>query len=221
MKKLLFFFAFISLISCAVSAQMRKVSVKTAPQKASLVLPANAAAPTEIPADDWNEIVKSLEAENWDKTSALSLAALKKLKTDNEKKQLARLRYFYLYSLAGKIAQKTMPPTELERISEVFIGQDFLMPSREVLADCTGKVNYVCAVKSDEKSLRVTATSKSAVIHSFEYVKLPEKFDISANSGREIFLGGKLKNIEIGTYKNNIKVVKLYFEDGYSDIVRQ
>ena len=114
-----------------------------------------------------------------------------------------------------------MLPSELERIAEAFVGQDFLMPSREVLSDCTGKVNYVCTVKADEKSLRVTATSKSATIHSFEYVKLTEKFDTGGNDGKEVFLGGKLQKLEIGTYKDSVKIVKLYFEDGFADVVKK
>lgn len=224
MKKSFLFILFISLMSYSITAQTRKVAANPAPKKpvsaAKISAPsANSAALTELPAEEWDAIVKSIEAENWNKSSVLALAALKKLKNDNEKKQMARLRYFYIYSLAGKIAQKTMPPSELERISQAFIGQDFLMPSRQVLADCTGKVNYVCTVKADEKSLRVTATSKSATIHSFEYVKLSEKFDTSGNDGKEVFLGGKLQKLEIGAYKNGIKIVKLYFEDGFADVV--
>lgn len=223
MKKLFLFIIFISLASYSVVAQTRKSSAKPAPKKTVPVAQtsalANSSAAVEIPAEEWNGIVKNIEAEDWNKSSALTLAALKKLKNDNEKKQLARLRYFYIYSLTGKIAQKTMLPSELERISEAFVGQDFLMPSRQILADCTGKVNYVCTVKADEKSLRVTATSKSATIHSFEYVKLSDKFDASGNDGKEVFLGGKLQKIEIGTYKDNIKIVKLYFEDGFADLV--
>lgn len=223
MKKLFLFILFVSLTSYSVAAQTRKATAKPAPKKtvstAQSSAPANSSAETEIAAAEWNEIVKAIEAENWNKSSVSTLAALKKLKNDNEKKQLARLRYFYIYSLTGKIAQKTMLPGELERISEAFVGQDFLMPSRQVLADCTGKVNYVCTVKADEKSLRVTATSKSATIHSFEYVKLSDKFDADGNDGKEVFLGGKLQKIEIGTYKDNIKIVKLYFENGFADIV--
>lgn len=221
MKKFLFLIAFLSFASFAVTAQTRKIAANKPVTKTALpAKPAIAKASVrEIPADEWNEIVKTIEAENWNKSSLLTLSALKKLKTENEKKQLARLRYFYIYSLTGKIAQKTMLPAELERISQAFIGQDFLMPSREVLSDCTGKVNYICTVKADENSLRVTATSKSATVHSFEYIKLPEKFDVSGNSGKKVFLGGKLKNLEIGTYKNDIKIVKLSFEEGFADIV--
>lgn len=222
MKKLLFSVICISLTACSGAAQPPTIQGISAPKESLTVQAANPKTAAEIPADEWNEIIKTIESEDWEKSSFLTLYSLKKLRTDNEKKQLARLRYFYVYSLAGKIAQKTMPATELERISQAFIGQDFLMPSRQVLSDCTEKVNYICAVKADEKSLRVTATNKSATaIHSFEYIKLPEKFDVAANSGRDIFLGGKLKKLEVGTYKSGIKIVKLYFENGYADIVNR
>lgn len=221
MKKLLLFVFFTSAAFYSAVAQTRESQTKPVPKNISVGKPTIPVTfVTEIPADEWGEIVKTLEAENWNKSSMLTSTAIKKLKADNEKKQLARLRYLYIYSLAGKIAQKTMPAAELERISQAFIGQDFLMPSRQVLSDCTEKVNYVCAVKADDSSLRVTATNKAATaIHSFEYVKLSEKFDVASNNDKKAFLGGKLKKLEIGNYKNGMKIVKLYFEDGYADVV--
>lgn len=175
----------------------------------------------EISEIEWTEIVKSLESENWHKAAILTQSALKKLKSDNEKKQLARLRYFYLYSLAGKVALKNMMPSELENISQAFIGQEFLMPSREVLADCTKKVNYVCPVRSDDNSLRVTATNKTAsVINAFEYVKTAEKFDFIGNGGKKVFIGGKLKKLEVGNYKNEMKIARFYFENGTVEILK-
>lgn len=216
MKRLLFILTLFTLTAIAGNAQKPKPADSSAPKK---TVAQNVNPVAEISADEWDNLVKSLDAEDWDKSALLAAAYIKKLKTDNEKKQLARLRYFYLYSLAGKAAQKKMPYPELDRFSQVFIGQEFLMPSREVLADCAGKVNYVCPVKADDNSLRVTATDKSAVIHAFEYVKLPEKFDVAANSGKEVFLSGKLKKMEINSYKTAAKIMRLEFENGAVELV--
>lgn len=216
MQKFIILTVCILLTAVGSFSQARKTPVKSTPKK-----PVSIPTPTvsEIPVTEWNEITKSLEAENWDKSFLLASIALKKLKTDNEKKQLASLRYFYLYSLAGKVEQKRTTYAEFQKISQAFVGKEFLMPSRQVLADCTGKVNYICAVKNKEKNLRVTATNKSAsAIHFFEYVELNETFDFSGNNERNVFLGGKLKKIE-SEVKNNIRIIRLFFENGSAEIV--
>jgi hypothetical protein len=94
------------------------------------------------------------------------------------------------------------------------------MPSRQFLADCKGKVNYICPIKDDENALRVTATNKSGgAIHTFEYVKLSEKADLPGKSGQSAFVGGILKNAEINFYKQNIRIMRLVFDKGFVNIV--
>ena len=169
---------------------------------------------------EWNEIVKVLKAEDWDKTLILVSDSLKKLKTDNENKQLARLRYFHLYALAGKVTENKLIYAELEKVADTYIGQDFLMPSREIAVNCTKKLNYICPVSDNEKVLRVTAINKAAIaILSFEYVHLSNKFDVTANNGKQVFLGGKLKTIQFNPNKSQDWIMRLYFEDGVADIV--
>lgn len=198
-------------------SQTKKTPVKIAP-KQSVVVPI--AVISEISVAEWNEITKALEVENWDKSALLSSIALRKLKTDNDKKQLASLNYFYLYSLAGKVQQSKTTYAEFEKISQAFIGKDFLMPSRQVSADCTGKVNYVCETQNDIMALRVTATNKSAnVIHFFEYVRLNDFFDVLLNNRKKVFLSGKLVKVE-SDLKNNIRIIRLFFEDGKAEIIK-
>jgi hypothetical protein len=192
---------------------------KKTPVKSASIVPI--AAVSEISAVEWGAITKTLETEDWAKSALLSSIALQKLKTDNEKKQLAALRYFYLYSLAGKVQAKTTTYAEFEKISQAFIGKDFLMPNRQILADCTGKVNYICAVKNDPASLRVTATNRAAdSIIFFEYLQLNEPFDFAANNQRKAFLSGRLKKVESEVKKNNLRVIRLFFENGKAEIVK-
>lgn len=204
-------------------------TAKTAPKKPVTVaktsraaVPKTSANPAlkEISAAEWNSLVAALEGEEWTRASSLASAAIAKLKLDNDKKQLARLRYFYLYALAGKAASGKMTYSELEKIVDGFIGQEFLMPSREFLSDCSQKVNYICPVKADDTTLRVTATNKSGTeIHSFEYVKLNEKIDFAAHAGKSAFLGGVLREAEIKPYKKNISIMRLIFDRGFVNIV--
>lgn len=198
------------------SAAKKPVAAKTS----AVAKPAAQNALKEIPETEWKALVVALEVEDWTQAASLASAAIGKLKTDNDKKQLARLRYLYLYALAGKAASGKLTYAELEKITAVFIGKEFLMPSRDFLSDCTQKVNYICPVKANETTLRVTATNKSGTeIHSFEYVKLDEKFDFAANEGKAAFLGGTLQEAEIKPYKKDISIMRLVFEQGFVNIV--
>ena len=216
--------AFFTILFCmAVSTalgQTRKSPRKIAPKKPIAAPQAKtASALTEISDRDWSAIVSALEKEDWTQAALLSSLALGKLKTEKDKKQIARLRYFYLYASAGKAATGKMSYSELETIARSFIGKEFLMPSRQFLADCKQKLNYICATKDNEKVLRVTATNKSgSAIHSFEYVNLAEKIDIDGSSGKAAFLGGILQKAEINLYKQNISILRLVFDKGFVNL---
>lgn len=218
MKKFIIIILCLLLTGVTSFSQTKKTPVKTTPKQSAI---APIVEVSEISTVEWNEITKALEVENWDKSILLSAAALKKLKNDNDKKQLASLRYFYLYSLAGKVQQGKTTYAEFEKISQAFIGKDFLMPSRRVSADCTGKVNYICEVSNDVMTVRVTATNKAAnTIHFFEYVQLNEFFDVLFNNRKKVFLGGKLEKIE-SELNGNIRVIRLFFDDGKAEITKQ
>ena len=57
----------------------------------------------EISDADWRRLADTLFAEDWEKSTSLTAEFINRIKIDNEKKQLAQLRYLYLYALAGKI----------------------------------------------------------------------------------------------------------------------
>lgn len=211
MRKCLFLFAVLCLTVFPVLGQKRGASVKPAPKKTAVI--------TEISGKEWDSVIDALDKENWTRAALLSSLSIAKLKTDNDRKQLARLRYFYLYALAGKYAEGNATYAELEKAASSFTGKEFLMPSREILLDCREKVNYICPVKGNDRLLRVTATDKQAAIHSFEYVRLPEKFDVGENSGKSAVLGGTLQKVEYNLTKTKIRIIRLIFEQGFVNIV--
>jgi hypothetical protein len=214
MKKLIFFTVLFSLTVSLTFGQKRATTVNPAPKK--IVQPARAG---EIPEADWLKMADAMYLENWEKSSTLAAQNLQKLKTDNAKKQLAQLRYIYLYSLAGKVSAGKMPFAEFERVANTFVGQEFMLVSRQLLADCNTKVNYICAAKNNERVLRVTATNRAATtIHLFEYVVLSERFDLRANNEKLAFLGGNLKKVESNLYKPDMKIMRLIFDKGYVKI---
>lgn len=216
MKKyaLLLLFLFFAVFS--VSAQPRRVPIKSTPIKAVPKLPAAFA--TEIPTKDWETITSALDKEDWTQAAALSSQALSRLKIDNDRKQLAQLRYFYIYAVAGKVAGGKTTFAELEKIANGFVGQEFMMPNRAILADCKDKVNYICAAKDSDQIVRVTATDTAAAIHSFEYVKLSEKFDAPGNNGKSASLTGTLEKVETHSGKLNMKIIRLIFGNGFINL---
>ncbi len=105
---------------------------------------------TEIPAAEWKILIESVQAENWGKSILLSSGYLAKVKAENDKKQIARLRYILLYALAGKIiassfsgkkTEEDKARGELEKAANGFLNKEFFMPSREISIDCQGKLN--------------------------------------------------------------------------------
>jgi hypothetical protein len=112
---------------------------------------------------------------------------------------------FYLYALAGKILAPTIPKfrwkrIRLERVEiavSSFAGKESFWPPRRFLPECKAVLNYICAVRNNDRLLRVTATNKEGVmIHSFDYVTFDEKISWGELIEKESFLGGKLKKAE-------------------------
>jgi hypothetical protein len=219
MKTLIFFAVFLCLTISAAPGQNRQTAttIKPAPKK-NVEVPATTST-GEVSETEWLKMADAMYRENWEKASALAQQNLQKLKTENSKKQMAQLRYVYLYSLAGKVAEGKMAFVDFERVANTFIGQEFLLVSRQLLADCDTKVNYICAAKNNDRILRVTATNRAATaIHLFEYIVLDEKFNVRANNEKLAFLGGNLKKVESSLYKTDLKIARLIFAKGYVKI---
>jgi hypothetical protein len=209
MKKYAVLFLLLAFAALPLCAQKRRVAQK----KVAAAAPP-AVTVTEISVAEWDALTESLNKEDWTLSTALSSAAMNKLQGENDKQQLAQLRYLYVYALTGKVAQGKATYAELEKALPNFIGREFVMPSRTILADCNQKVNYICSVKDEDGVLRVTAADKVATIHLFEYVKLSESFDAAKNDGKSAALSGILEAYENYSGKPNTKIVRLIFAAG-------
>lgn len=178
----------------------------------------------EVSDADWRILIDAAQVENWEKSASLANEYLAKIKIENDKKQVARLRYILLYALAGKVVEASLAGKkpeeakgriELEKTANGFLEKEFFMPSREVARDCEGKLNYVCRSKQQRNVLRVTATNQAGTaINSFEYVRLKEDFGILKNAGKQVILSGTLNKIEFNPAKSDVWVMRLFFENG-------
>ena len=183
----------------------------------------------EVSDKEWKTLTDALLTEDWEKGAFFASLLVDRIKTDDEKKQLARLRYFYLYALAGKFLElsetkqtvkKEATLEELKKASETFIGKEFILPPRQFLSDCQQRVNYICPVKGNEKALRVTSTNKDATaIVSFDYVLFDTKVDLKEFATTQAFLGGTLKKVEFNDDLSKPWVMRLIFEKGFVRVV--
>jgi len=224
MKK---FIALIFLICCCVSLAFTQT--KKSPVKKIAPPPVRPPIATGLSDAEWRSLIDALQAEDWKNSAQIAARYLEKLKTDNEEKQLAQLRYFYLYSLAGKIlvastaeipVEKSSLWKDLDKAVGSFVGKEIVAPPRRFLPQCKAVLNYVCAVRENDKTLRVTATNREGtMIHSFDYVLFDEKISWGEFIDKEIFLGGKLKRAEFNQDLSKLWVMRLVFQNGFVKIV--
>jgi hypothetical protein len=180
---------------------------------------------------EWKVLTDALTTENWDRAAFYSSSLLNRLKADNDAKQIARLRYFYLFALAGQIlkAHDARKKTEeegawreLDKAVEPLIGKEFVLPPREYRSICDKNLNFICPVKDNEKAFRTTATNKDGTgIHSFDYVTFKNKVDFKDYADKQIFLGGTLKKVEFNEELSDEQpwVMYLIFEKGFVRVV--
>jgi hypothetical protein len=226
MKKFIFFTVLICLSAASYSAQTpSRVPAKITPRNVPFKTV------TEISADEWLTLATALEKEDWKQSATLAERYLQTLKTENDKKQIAQLRYLYLFSLAGQIltynAQGNMAEgekawSELDRVMETFIGKEFIMPPRPFAIDCEKKLNVICQVKDKDtpNAFRTTATNQEGnAIHSFDYVMLDQPTDIKEFNGKVMFLGGVLRRAEYNEDKTKPWVLRLFFNKGFLRVV--
>ncbi len=180
--------------------------------------------PLEISDADWKTLAEALQSEDWTRAADLAGRDLVLLTAENDKKQLAQLRYLRLFALAGKIlgsyaagnaaeAEKTW--LELDRLTVSFIGKDFLLPPRSYAADCSGKLNYLCKVRNSPDALRVTATNRAGTgIHSFDYILFDAPVGELNSFDAKIFIGGVLEKAEYNDDPSKPWVIRLFFKKG-------
>ncbi len=223
MKKLIFITILTCLSAAGILAQNPRVPAKVTPRNVPFKTV------TEISDADWLALAAVIEKEDWKQAAALAAEHLQVLKTENEKKQVAQLRYIYLFSLAGQIlAANTQGSalegekawTELDRVMETLINKEFVLPPRPFTTDCEKKLNVICQVKDSPNAFRTTATNKEGSgIHSFDYVQFDELVSIKEFDGKETFIGGVLQRAEYNEDKTKPWVLRLFFKKGFVRVV--
>lgn len=179
----------------------------------------------DISVEDWDKLESALQLEDWTRTSDLAKEYLQKLDTETKDGKMARLRYIYLYALAGKVISYSFSNDRLAEdearirlkiATDNFVGKEFIFPVRKILADCKGSINYVCESKENPGFLRIAATNSTGTsIHFSEYVQMRFDFDVKRYDKVDVILGGKLKGFRLMPERTNKLLMVLQFENGY------
>lgn len=225
MRKIIFFTILMGLSAAAIPAQKSPTTVKKPLNR----VPFEAKIVTEISSADWNSLAAALDGEDWNKSAELGAQYLQNLKTDNDKKQLAQLRYLYIYALTGKILAANLQNNaleaeknwdELDRVIAAFIGKEFVLPPRQFVENCDKALNVICQVKDNSNALRTTATNREGnAIHSFDYVAFDQAVNIREFNAKPTFLGGILRKADYNEDKTKPWVIRLFFNKGFVRII--
>ncbi|MCW5959829.1 MAG: hypothetical protein KIS76_06670 [Pyrinomonadaceae bacterium] len=180
----------------------------------------------DISSEEWSELESALKQQDWTKTSILAEQYIQKLGAETKDLKLARLRYIYLYSLAGKVVaysfsndrdQEEIARARLKAASQAYIGKEFVFPVRKVLGDCEGAINFVCDSAENSGYLHISATNSEGTSILFsEYVEMRRvKLDVKKHNEADVILGGILKGVRPNPERSNKLIMTLEFEDGY------
>ncbi len=175
----------------------------------------------EFSAKDWERLGGALAREDWSPAVAMSRDMLARLTRENDKRQLAQLRYLHVFALAGQTnayisggngrgAAESW--TTLDAVLKTLDGKEMVMPARAFESDCRNRVNFVCPVRGNQRALRVTSTTKEGdAILSFEYFSFDSEVPFSELERKKVFLGGILEKAEFNSDQNQPWIVRLFF----------
>lgn len=223
MRSFIIYFSLFCFLTSSVFAQTSEVPIK---KENPLEAGADKFAVKSISKEDWRTMEDALLADNWAKSARLAEDYLEKLKFETPDRQIARLRYIYLYSLAGKVlgysfaersAEEEKAREELKRVSNEMIGKRFMLPVRRILNECGDVLNYICPAKNKPGFLFVVAANQTGTIASpsIEYFDMGLKFDIEKHDKKAAVLTGVLDRVEINPERSNVWIMRIYFEDGF------
>lgn len=161
--------------------------------------------------EQWTPIYQALETEDFDTAERLTSKYLDEVKPQDANNTLGRLRFMYLYSAAGRIGAGKMTYDELEKRIKGMAGKEIVFPGRFIKEKCQEGVHFNAICKSGgPHDAMVTSTNRATTtIHSFEYIKLKEKFDWAKNDGKVASISGTIESIAPNPNRSKLLIMRI------------
>ncbi len=164
---------------------------------------------------EWEKLFSVLENEDWEKSAELSKQYLARLKTEDPKKSMARLRYMLLFSSAGKVTAGKMSYEELKKVVDPLVGTEVQLPYGNILRDCRGNFGALCLTPKGSYDVTVASANETATnIHAFVYIDLSEGFNSDALPGKIGAVRGVIQSIQYNPNQSKIWLMRVFLKDG-------
>jgi len=149
---------------------------------------------------EFNDLITSLQNEDWQNANKLSLTCLKKVpENDKDNADAALLRYMFIYSEAGLMNDQKVSKSQALKNIINFKGQLIILPGHPVALKYA--LNTIQLVNNKTDSLFITATNRNGTdIFSFEYVILKDKWpidDFKNQDGKAYRLAGIIQSLSV------------------------
>lgn len=160
---------------------------------------------------DFNDLITSLQNEDWQNANKLFLACLKEVpENDKDNVDAALLRYMFIYSEAGLMNDQKVSKSQALKNIINFKGQLIILPGHPVALKYA--LNTIQLVNNKTDSLFITATNRNGTdIFSFEYVVLKDKWpidDFKNQDGKVYRLGGIIKSLTVeGNFLPRLRII--------------
>jgi hypothetical protein len=172
--------------------------------------------------EEWEKLFSALETEDWEKSVELSKQYLARLKTEDPKKSLARLRYVLLFSSAGKVTMGKMSYEELQKVVDPLVGTEVQLPYGKILLDCHVNFGALCLKPKGNHDLTVASANQTATnIHAFVYTDLTGEIDHDALVGKFGAVRGVIESIQYNRNQSKIWLMRVFLKDGSIELAQK
>ncbi len=169
---------------------------------AGFLIKADACAQNTITEQEWGSEIKLLQNEQWKQSEKLVSHLLKSVKQEADTSyDVANLRYMYLVSVAGQLANKEIDkPVALKKVKSL-TGKVIITPGRVSKID--GMFNYFKINRDSAYIFCCQANNKATEIQIFETYKMRDSTDINyplLYEGKTIRLKARIQKITAAGY---------------------
>jgi hypothetical protein len=171
----------------------------------------------KITEEQFKELVRLLDKEDWKTVYQNSGQLLKNAKDDDELKPM--VTYMHLLSAAGSVTIDQMSFSELKKIVAKFNGQKILMAAHTIAKSENDTMNKTLIEQTPKGSTGFTTAtnSKGVNILCFEHFSFKEKVEAKDFENAFAMCGGVIESIEVHDSPMKIWILKIKVKDAFAN----